>query len=139
MKLATSLSHVTKPIPRVGRAHLCAARVPVSVGGGRARVLLLRLKLDTLDELAVSSSPPLLLSKQTPALSHEAETKDGPLANANANWAADRMEALLDDPVSADATSADGVPARVIRDNQLPGCRFHTVSLLPRLCPLATS
>lgn len=51
------------------------------------------------------------------------------------------MEWPPDDPVSADATSANSVSARTIRDQQLPGCdcRFHPVSLVPLRCPLAAS
>lgn len=42
------------------RADLRSARLPVSVGGGRARVLLLRLKLHSLDATVMFPRPPVV-------------------------------------------------------------------------------
>lgn len=67
VKLATRVSDVRKGLLGIG---LCAA----SVGGGHACIFLLRLNLDSGSALRRRRFPrlrPLLLSKQTTALSHE--------------------------------------------------------------------
>lgn len=101
---------------------------------GAARVLLLPLELDTLGATVTGSSfPPPPVVKTNDGV--EPHTGEAPLANAPGTGGGG--EAPLDDPVSADATSANPAPARSIRTTN---CLETTAgSTPPPWCPLATS